>query len=162
LTLRIGRSVLGTSIKDHGKFRKRDGCIPKTWKSKHLSKLLLETNWNLEPVHTPTKEGEIRHSKEEEDKQVQYLLKLWKMSSGTQPWSNTDGLKEAAEKLKIHERKKQEGGAARNMKEEILETKVKERVGNRVRNRKRLVIYGLTFHFKVGPSRHVLWFFLIE
>ncbi|WMV44063.1 hypothetical protein MTR67_037448 [Solanum verrucosum] len=74
-------------------FVKRKGGIPKTWKSKHLSKLLLETNWNFEPVHIPTKEGEIRHSKEEEDKQVQYLLKLWRMSSGTQPWSNTDGLK---------------------------------------------------------------------
>ncbi|KAG5593424.1 hypothetical protein H5410_043938 [Solanum commersonii] len=44
-----------------------------------------DANWNFEPVHTPTKEGEIRHSKEEKDKQVQCLLKLWKMSSGTQP-----------------------------------------------------------------------------
>ncbi|KAG5593425.1 hypothetical protein H5410_043939 [Solanum commersonii] len=38
------------------------------------------------------------------------------------------------------------------MKEEILETKVKERVGNR----KMLVIYGLTFHFKVGPNEHLI------
>ncbi|KAG5615690.1 hypothetical protein H5410_015514 [Solanum commersonii] len=67
--------------------------------------------------------GEIRNIKEEEDKEQQYLLKLLKMCSGTPPWLNADDLKETKEN--------HEGAAKKNMKEEDLETNIRESVKNR-------------------------------
>jgi len=76
------------------------------------------------------------------------------MCSGTPPWLNVDDLKETKEN--------HEGAAEKNMKEEDLETNVRESVKNRVRNKKGIDIFGLTFLFKVGPGRHVFLIFMIE
>jgi len=76
------------------------------------------------------------------------------MCSGTPPWLNADDLKETKEN--------HEGAAEKNMKEEDLETNVRESVKNRVRNKKGIDIFGLTFLSKVRPGRHVFFIFMIE
>jgi len=75
------------------------------------------------------------------------------MCSGTPPWLNADDLKETKEN--------HEGAAEKNMKED-LETNVRESVKNRVRNKKGIDIFGITFLIKVGPDRHIFLIFLIE
>ncbi|KAG5601094.1 hypothetical protein H5410_032464 [Solanum commersonii] len=107
-------------MKNQDKGNKRKGDIPEPRTSKQLTKFLLESSWKFEPEHTPSIEGEFRKTKEEEDKEEQHLLKLLKMCSDI-PWSHTEDPKEAKEKLKFPERKKNEGV-------ENLETNVKRKV----------------------------------
>lgn len=74
------------------------------------------------------------------------------MCSVTPPWLNADDLKETKEN--------HEGCVDKKMNEENRETHDRGSVKSRVRNKKGIDIFGITFLFKVDPDRHVFLIFI--